>query len=145
VIPVFGQALPGIQYVERPGAYGLLPNAAGELAIVQTPNGLFLPGGGLEPEETPESALRREVREETGFEITALRFLGQAIQFHWSEFYQKHFKKVGSFYQIEAHPDGGLAADADHVLWWMTREQAAQRLSQEFQRWVVSSAGSRSL
>ncbi len=34
-----------------------------------------LPGGGIEPDETPEEAAVREVLEETGLKATAVRFL----------------------------------------------------------------------
>jgi ADP-ribose pyrophosphatase YjhB (NUDIX family) len=35
-----------------------------------------LPGGGLEPGEEPEKAVRREVREETGFRVSIQELLG---------------------------------------------------------------------
>ena len=47
----FGEILPGVQYVDRPGGYGFLRDARGSLAVVETPAGLFLPGGGADPEE----------------------------------------------------------------------------------------------
>ncbi len=36
-----------------------------------------LPGGGIEPSETPEGAVIREILEETGFTVKALRLVGE--------------------------------------------------------------------
>ena len=36
---------------------------------------LYMPGGGIEPDETPDEGVRREIREETGVQPESLRFL----------------------------------------------------------------------
>jgi 8-oxo-dGTP diphosphatase len=79
--PVFGTKLPGAVHHPRPGAYALVFDLAGRVAIVHEDGDWYLPGGGLEPGETPEEALAREIREECacGVEITAL--LGDAIEY----------------------------------------------------------------
>ncbi|MFP9062397.1 NUDIX hydrolase [Natrialbaceae archaeon A-chndr2] len=45
---------------------------SGRIALIKNgwTNGWFLPGGAVEPGETPRDAARREVREETGLEAT---------------------------------------------------------------------------
>ena len=54
--------------------------------------GMYLPiGGKLEPYETPEQAAKREVKEETGFDIETLEFKGMIIEnskinYNWVHF-----------------------------------------------------------
>ena len=51
----------------RVAARGILRNPSGEVALLRMSNGCAkLPGGGLEPGETPEAAFLREILEETG-------------------------------------------------------------------------------
>jgi 8-oxo-dGTP diphosphatase len=136
--PEFGSRLPGITYEERPGAYGLLSDAHNNLAVVETPMGIFLPGGGLERNEEPLAGLARELEEEIGYRLDGADFLGQAVQYHWSGFYRRHFKKIGSFYRIDAAPPPSPRGQADHRLLWLPPAAAAEKLSQEFQRWAVA-------
>jgi mutator protein MutT len=56
--------------IVRPAAYAIIVNEGRLLLVRLRPTMKFhLPGGGIEPGETPEETVRREVREETGIEI----------------------------------------------------------------------------
>lgn len=89
MIPRFGLA-PGRQsYRLRPGAYALLIRADKALLTFQhQPEPEFqLPGGGIDPGESPLSALHREVLEETGWSIGLPRRLGVYRRFcHMPEY-----------------------------------------------------------
>ena len=135
--PTFGEILPGITYRERPGAYALILNSRGELAVVQTSMGFFLPGGGLDPGESAVAGLTRELREEIGYDLLTAAPAGEATQYHWSEFYQEHFKKIGTFFRATARPAAGGTFQAGHTLAWWPVPRARLELSQEFQRWAT--------
>src|SRR5688572_18821109 len=66
-VPVFGRPPHGPRATVRPSAYGLLVDDDGRLAVVRTPQGWFLPGGGMEAGEAPPDTVAREVLEECGF------------------------------------------------------------------------------
>ncbi|MBN2256857.1 MAG: NUDIX domain-containing protein [Anaerolineaceae bacterium] len=60
----------------RPSAYAIIPWQGKVLLVNTSHTGTYsLPGGGIEPGERIEDALRREVREETGIEIEVGKFI----------------------------------------------------------------------
>ena len=62
-----------LRYTRRAGAYALLPRG-GHLLLTNQQNpgpDIQLPGGGIDPGESPLVALHREVFEETGWRIAA--------------------------------------------------------------------------
>lgn len=76
----------------------------GRVFLMKSPKwqGWLVPGGKIEPGESEEDALRREIREEMGIEITDLERVGEMIKppskdfkndpdltFHFIDFYAK--------------------------------------------------------
>ena len=78
----FGEFNAGADYVERFCAYAVIHNESGQIAVVRTRKGYFLPGGGIHSDETAEQALIREVVEETGYASVILGHIGTAADRH---------------------------------------------------------------
>ena len=141
-IPEFGLAVAGQAYVLRPGSYGVVRNGAGSIAVVRTPQGVFLPGGGQESDETSKAALIREVAEECGLAIRVLGFVGMADELVFSQEERSYFRKRCSFFTAEAQGGGQpLGGEPDHHLSWLAPDDAASQLSYESQRWAVRVSG----
>src|SRR5262245_9839550 len=136
----FGSRVEGAVYVERPGAYAVIADASGNIAVVQTPRGCFLPGGAIDAGEAADAALHREVREELGCAAHIIRKLGVAAQYVYAVDENRYFKKVGHFYVAGVGPKTASATELDHDLVWRSPSEAISALSQEFQRWAVRQA-----
>lgn len=70
--------------VKRHAIRGIIKNKDGKLAMIQSQKygELKFPGGGMEPNETEQETLLREVAEETGLHVLAesISYYGQVIE-----------------------------------------------------------------
>lgn len=107
------------------------------IAVVETREGCFLPGGGLEPGESAEQALRREIAEEMAIAVEEPRELGRAVELVWVPAEGRCFRKEGVFFSARAGEILARVAEPDHEVSWLSPERAIEKLSHESQKWVV--------
>ena len=134
----FGLPVSGALYVDRPGAYGIAVNGEGSILAVTVEGTYALPGGGLEPSETPEEGLMREFLEETGYRIRILQPLGTARQYVFAQAEQIYFNKLCHFFQVALIGHRGPVSETDHLPQWLHCDQAADALEEEAHGWAVA-------
>lgn len=111
---------PDRTYRQRPGVYAILPRNGQVLLTCQkdpAPD-IQLPGGGIDPGESPLPALHREVFEETGWSIAAPRRLGAFRRFVFMPEYDLWAEKLCHIYlarPVRRH--GPPREDGHHALW----------------------------
>ena len=146
VMTIYGEKANDVDYVLRPGVYGIAFDALLRVALVKVPFGYHLPGGGIEAEEDHESCLRRELLEETGYTIDIAQMINISHQYAYSERSMNYYELVGHFYVVTLLEKSAEPIELDHVLEWHTIDEAQSLLSLEYQRealkivveWVIS-------
>ena len=134
---VFGDKLRGVHYTERIAVYGIVISNDGKVATIKTPTGYFLPGGGIENEETHEECLKREFIEETGYEIEIGRYIGEASLYHITKTCQ-YKKGIGYFYNVKLKSETENKIEKDRELLWIEPNECVKCLFLEHQAWAIS-------
>jgi 8-oxo-dGTP diphosphatase len=119
-------------YRDRIGAYAVIAGQFGGrrgLLLVDQEGELQLPGGGVDPGESPLQALHREVGEETGWRIAAPRRIGAFQRFAWLPDYGYWARKVQLVYLARAVHPLPIALEPGHTPLWLPPREAANRLS----------------
>lgn len=126
----------GQTYKLRAGAYAILPIKRRFLLTVNmvAPIEFQLPGGGIDPGESPLQALYREVREEIGWSIVKPRRLGAFRRFVFMPDYDMWAEKLCHVYV--AHPARQLHAptEPDHETLILDADDAIAALGNEGDR-----------
>jgi 8-oxo-dGTP diphosphatase len=136
VIPEFGEKVSGQDYIDRPGAYAVIPNAKGEIAIMKVGDSYWLPGGGIDAGETVVDAMVREAQEEMGYIVEIVRSLGKANQYLYGKPAKIYQRKCGTFFEVKIIGGDGMGAEHGHELVWLTPTDALPKLF-ESQAWAV--------
>lgn len=139
----FGEARRAdVRYTRRPGAYGvILRGGEALLALNESPGEEFaLPGGGIDPGESPVQALHREALEETGHRIQVLRRIGAYQRYTYMTEYDLWAHKICHIYLCRAGRQVCPPIEPDHTPLWVPVSEAAHLLSLEGDRAMFRAA-----
>lgn len=120
----------GVNYIERPGAYGIIALGRQLLLtkqVLETVE-IQLPGGGIDPGESPLRALHREVYEETGYHISVARRLGTYQRFSFMPEYDIWAHKICHIYLCRPGLQISAPTEDGHSAVWMNVETALEEL-----------------
>lgn len=119
----------GRRYIRRPGVYALLPRGRSLLVTWYDDRlnpELQLPGGGIDPGESPVTALHREVFEETGWLIAAPRRVGTFRRFTYMPEYDLWAEKVCTIYRARPVRRMGPPSEPFHEARWLAAGSFAE-------------------
>ena len=131
----------GQRYKHRAGVYAILPRD-GKLLLTYQGDPHYeiqLPGGGIDPGESPLQALHREVFEETGWRIAQPRKLGALRRFVYMPEYDIWAEKLCHIYLALPVRPHGPPREAGHIPLWLDPVDAMSELYNEGDAAFVSS------
>jgi len=137
---VVGAPEPGISYRDRAGAYGIAFDDRGRAAVVHSrKKGYFLLGGGIDPGESEEACLRREILEETGLTAAIGRKVAVGEEYT-ADLRGAPYHPTGHVYLIELGERAAPPTERDHVLIWMDVTEFCQKTVLKYQAWAMETA-----
>jgi 8-oxo-dGTP diphosphatase len=141
-VPQFGQPAPGRAYPDRPAAF-VIVERDGRIAVARVTfegggGRLDLPGGGIDPGETPEQAAMRECGEEVGLRVAIEGEVARADHYFTNED-DSRVNTRGVFFAARLEAEAPqLKIEDDHALEWMTPHEALVRLDRGSHVWAVA-------
>ncbi|MED3398629.1 NUDIX hydrolase [Bacillus wiedmannii] len=139
--PTFGSKKTTVHYVLRPSCYAVIFNdTCSKIVIIEKGERYFLPGGGMEDNETKDECLHRELLEELGWAIEIDQYIGNAMQYFYAEKEDTYYLNDGFFYIANMVQKQTEHCEEDHVLRWISPLHAVELLIHDHQKWAVEQA-----
>ncbi|MCC2495183.1 NUDIX hydrolase [Bacillus cereus] len=137
----FGSKKINVHYTLRPSYYAIIfQSSSSKIAVIQKGDRYFLPGGGMEGNETKEECLHRELLEELGWAIEIEQYIGNAMRYFYAEKEDIYYLNDGFFYIANMVQKQTENCEEDHVLRWMSPLYAIELLIHDHQKWAVEQA-----
>lgn len=137
ILSEFGTRLDGKTYINYPGIYAVIVNNQGQVAVIRTSHGYFLPGGGIDPDEAQIVALKREVLEEIGYQTSVLSKIGEAVEYIEARTDGKPYRIHSTFFRAHLGASVGNGVEKDHQLIWLSQGEAVKLLTRQSQVWAI--------
>ena len=135
----FGERIGDREYLPRDGAYGILFQD-GRIACARVGYADFtydLPGGGIDPGETPEMAVEREFIEEVGLKVRVTGKVTELLHY-WIHDDGTPYNNHSRFFTVELVEDvAAQKVEPDHERVWLTPEQVMANLKNEGYGWAI--------
>ena len=133
---ILGRKFETVEYIERTAIYGIAVSHDKKVGVIKTSTGYFLPGGGIEKEESHKQCLKREFLEETGYEIDIKAYVGRASLYHISKT-NNYIYGIGYFYQVNLKDKRSYKFEQNSELLWVEPDECVKLLFLEHQAWAV--------
>ena len=133
---IFGSPEPNVRYTERRAAYVVVVNDDRLVAMVESRQKYFLPGGGSLPGEAPEDTIAREVREELARGVRLARKIGEATQYFYSGADERHYVMRATFF-AGAFTDESRGGAREHELHWLPLNEAERACFHACHAWAA--------
>lgn len=134
-----GKKIDGIKYKKRPGVYAIIERDEDDKIAIATDdiNIYFFLGGGVEENETKETALIREVKEESGYSLKDIKLFDNVYSYCYSDT-NGYMDIDATVYIARFNTKVAEPIEKDHKLMWVSPLDYKDKLYHEYQRYILN-------